>query len=384
MSLIIPSGLYTGDNINNRPVFSENAYVKFLSYTNDSSFIYGAFSTVDGYNRLNFAELDASFNVKSGTKSPILFSLVSNTNAEFESNGDIITMDSSSLIRCNKLGNKLTNYTFPTFPSMVSDIPNGKGGTTIRKKTTGINNYTYVAGPFIISNGSFTKSKMAALNLIGNNYTLLVGFTLFNIGIVDIDGIKDYTVEGTDRLLIYGEYGNTSHRGLSLIDASTGARDDSFVPPITTGKVSDIAMVESGSTGFATIVVAGNFTATVGKTNLIALDGTGGYSAYVSFDQYILNKAIYRINVRFSGVDPAIILAAVANSGLDAPHTLYRLQSTGAVYGPFTPVVTDGIIETIIYNNDYSRILISGTFSTVNGQPRDKFVVIDSQNGSVY
>jgi hypothetical protein len=143
-------------------------------------------------------------------------------------------------------------------------------------------------------------------------------------------------------------------------------------------------MVESGSTGFATIVVAGNFTATGGKTNLIALDGTGGYSAYVSFDQYILNKAIYRINVRFSGVDPAIILAAVANSGLDAPHTLYRLQSTGAVYGPFTPVVTDGIIETIIYNNDYSRILISGTFSTVNGQPRDKFVVIDSQNGSVY
>lgn len=380
MSLIIPSGLYTSDNITNRPVFSEDAYVKCLSYTNDSSFFYGAFSTVNGYDRRNFVELDSTFNVKSGTKSPILLSPVYNTNAEFESNGDIITMDSASLIRCDKFGNKLTNYIFPNFGGISGFYPNGRGGTTIRKKTTGTNNYTYVAGPFSIS----TKFKMAALNLVGNNYSIVSGFTLFNIGTVDIDGVKDYTVEGTDRLLIYGEYGNTNHKGLTLINASTGARDGSFEPPIITGTVSDIAMNNTSSSLFANIIVAGNFTASEGKTNLIALNATGDYSTYTSFDQYTLNKAIYRINVRFSGVDPAIILAAVANSGLDAPHTLYRLISTGAVYSPFTPVVTDGIIETIIYNDDYSKILISGTFSTVNGQPRDKLVVINSENGNIY
>ncbi|MCE5228192.1 hypothetical protein LLG95_01165 [bacterium] len=219
--------------------------------------------------------------------------------------------------------------------------------------------------------------------VIGGEFTKVGGVSFSHVARINIDGSVDAVFSGLGangnvlavclqkdgKILVGGLFTSVCGTGRNRIARiyQNGTLDASFNPGSgANGSVNAIAVQPDGK-----ILIGGNFTAINGSTRqrIARLNADG------SLDATFNSSADKTINILAVQASGRILAGGAFTTFNGSPRALItRLESDGALDAGFAPLTTDAggaSVNTIAEQTD-GRILIAGTFYSIDGAPRHR------------
>jgi uncharacterized delta-60 repeat protein len=244
----------------------------------------------------------------------------------------------------------------------------GGSGDSVRAIAIQPDKKIIIGGIFTTIDGT-TRNGIARLNLDG---TLDAGFN------PDTSGVDSIALQSDGKIIIGGSFtavGGTARTGIARLN-SDGTLDAAFNPTITftfgTAFVFSLAVQPDGK-----IIIGGIFTTIDGTNrNFVARlkpNGTLDTGFNPNANEMVLSLAVQP--------DGKIIVGGRFNAigGINR-NLLARLNSDGSLDTEFNVPILGGIVKSVnqIKIQDDGKILISGDFNTVAGEPRANLARINT------
>lgn len=336
-----------------------------LSLPNGQTLLGGGFTNVGGAARQGMARIGWTGANDSTFANPQLtgwvYGLAVQTNGQYIAGGDFTSAGGGSQAKLAKIN---TNGTIDG-----SFAPTFNAGGWVQAVAIQPDGKIIIAGGFTTVNG-VTRTRVARLNASGSLDTT------FNATADELVSVVALQSDG--KILIGGAFENVGgqpHPALARLN-SDGTVDSSFNPVvggIPIHEVYEITLDYNGS-----ILIGGRFSSVngVARSNMARIGGNGALdSSFVgpTIDGSVLkivpnNNHSYHIAGRFLNV-----------GGIPTPG-IAQLTEAGQVVGFPNTGANDVLAMTIRSDN---KILLSGYFTTVNGQPRAQFAALRDGSGSL-
>ncbi|MBL7950189.1 MAG: delta-60 repeat domain-containing protein [Flavobacteriales bacterium] len=232
-----------------------------------------------------------------------------------------------------------------------------------------------IVGGFDIHDGRFRGNITRALQDGSIDTTFVPAAT----GVVE-----RVLVQADGKVIIGGNFstvGGVSRRGIARLNTN-GSLDTSFDPGIgfqngtANGTVEHMVLQPDGK-----VIVAGSFTTyngvSVSRPVRLNTDGT--------VDATLNTGAGFGNTINGLALQPdgkiLVVGAFTSYNGTSRP-AIARLQSTGALDGSFAPTFAGGNSGQTLALRADGKVWLNGNFTSVNGQPRQKFVLLTASGAT--
>ncbi|MCX7589821.1 MAG: choice-of-anchor D domain-containing protein, partial [Patescibacteria group bacterium] len=235
------------------------------------------------------------------------------------------------------------------------------------------NSILYLAGDFFNVGGQI-RGKLAAINIASNTVSS------FNVPGIDDDVYSLALSSDNQKLYIGGTFtsvDNQPRNRLAAINTSDGSLINSFNPNIN-GAIYSLAI----SSDNQKLYIGGDFESVNGQTrNRLAAINTSDGSLVSGFDTNF-DGPVYSIAFSFDNQTLYIGGSFNSGGGKNVNRLAAINNLDGSLVTNFNPNV-NGAIYSLALSSDNQKLYIGGFFSSVNGQSRTNLAAINTSDGSL-